>query len=409
MKGLDAKIAEMLQDVPRRLIQRMIKKKLDGQNIKDESLVQALTDHILLRSQEPFQWETGDDDIVIKFTDQDSTDLLDDLNTFTNITLPKAITKAVTSTSSSIVKRLERDWPQVKLTDRHDMQSFKDRLDLRWASALDPLRMMLLASRDLGEAFALKLSRSKAKKGIAKRQAIALLHLRACQNTTEIITLLENGLPDGAYARWRTLYEISVVCFLIERFGDEIAQRYLDHDVVSERESIINQLEHEGKSYDPKRLTPYIKSLEASYQDAITKYGTPFKSPYGWAAYHLDLKAPRFTDLEKAVDWPSLPPDYKWSSYKVHAGVAGTTWTLASLRGEQFLHAGVTNAGLHVPAVNTAFSILHISSCIIGSKSDLETQVHMKTLLLLRDKVLVNCRKVVRKLEKDHIQNYGIL
>ncbi|MDQ0421949.1 hypothetical protein J2045_002993 [Peteryoungia aggregata LMG 23059] len=103
--------------------------------------------------------------------------------------------------------------------------------------------------------------------------------------------------------------------FVIDRFGDEIAARYLAHDVVSMRDSIVNEYRHEGKTYDPDKLKGYLKEAEDSYQQAIAEFGKSFAGSYGWAAHNLGLKSPRFQDLEKAVDWDSLPPNYKWSSF----------------------------------------------------------------------------------------------
>jgi len=39
------------------------------------------------------------------------------------------------------------------------------------------------------------------------------------------------GPADGAMARWRTLHEINVVITLIAEHGDELAERYLAHDI----------------------------------------------------------------------------------------------------------------------------------------------------------------------------------
>ncbi|WP_217430933.1 DUF5677 domain-containing protein [Sphingomonas bacterium] len=49
------------------------------------------------------------------------------------------------------------------------------------------------------------------------------LHARACQVVFEIITLMENGLADGAMARWRTLHEITVVATILAEHGEELA------------------------------------------------------------------------------------------------------------------------------------------------------------------------------------------
>jgi len=388
----------------------MIRRKLEEHEIENEELLEALTDHMLHRSDEKFTWqeEFGDErDVNIAFDSQDFDALAVEMDDVIKIILPKALTEAISTTSTNLVKRLEKQWPEVKLAERHESNGFKDRLDLRWAPALDPLRMMLLSSKEIGEAFAQKLGRSKAKKGLVKRQVLMMLHVRACQTTLEIITLLESGLADGAYARWRTLYEISVVCFLVARFGDELAERYLAHEIVSQREALINELRHEGRPYEPEEMGRQFVRFEADYNAVIDAYGSPFKTAYGWAAHSLGLKSPRFADLEEAVDWASLPSDYKWSSYKVHAGIAGTAWTLGTLGDRRFLLAGAANAGLEVPAVNTAYSLLHVTSVLLDNVSDIEISIKAQALVLLRDKVLSNSIKVARRLRRDHIEMYG--
>lgn len=409
-KRLKAQIAGFAQDVPRRLARRMVRKKLEQQQIENEELLEALTDHILHHSDETFTLpgEFGDDrDVTITFSDEDFDALIVEMDDVIRVDLPNALTEAISSASTSVVKQWEKQWPEVKLKERHENNAFKDRLDLRWASALDPLRMMFMASREIGEAFAQKLGRSKAKKGLMKRQVLMMLHVRACQTTLEIITLLESGLADGAYARWRTLYELSVVCFLVARFGDELAKRYLAHEIVSQRESLINEMRHAGRPYEPEKMGRQIMAFEADYLAAIDTYGLPFKTPYGWAAHSLSLKAPRFADLEEAVDWTSLPADYKWSSYKVHAGIVGTVWSLGTLGDNRFIFAGATNAGLEVPAVNTAFSLLHVTSVLLESGNDMDLTVQAKALIVLRDKVLNNSRKIANKLRRDHNAIFG--
>ena len=41
--------------------------------------------------------------------------------------------------------------------------------------------------------------------------ALTGLQARGCEIGFEVFTLLKNGFPDGAHARWRSLYEISVI------------------------------------------------------------------------------------------------------------------------------------------------------------------------------------------------------
>lgn len=408
MSDLNRLLEEQVETVPKLLLRKAVKKKIEDQGIEDTELLEALTDHILSGSEGTFHWDDDGPDqhrnLHIKFTDEDTKKIEADFKEFIDEKLPEAIQNAVKDCAKSFAKALKKRWPEQKVEERNEMQHFRDRIDLRWAKTLDPLRMLLIASREVGQEFAEKLYKSKAKKGIVKREALMALHMRACQTTMEILVLLENGLADGAYARWRTLYEISVVAFVIDRFGDDIAERYLAHDVVSMREAIMNEYRHGGRAYKPDGLDGEEKEIEEEFQSLIAEFGRSFGGAYGWASESLQMKAPRFQDLEQAIDWGALPPNYKWSSYKVHAGVAGTVRSLGSFGGQPVLHAGASNAGIETPAINTAFSLMQVTLLVFGKLNNLENQIQLQSLVLLREKVFKEGRKAAKKLEKDEME-----
>ncbi len=408
MINLNKHLEEQLKTVPNLLLRQAVIIKLEEQGIEGKRLLDALTDHIFSGSEETFHWDDGGHDqtrnLHIELTDEDTKKIEEDYNRFIKESLPEIIKNSLQDGAKSLAKELEKRWPEQKVEERNSIRHFRDRLDLRWAKGLDPLQMMLIASREVGQEFAEKLARSKAKKGIVKREVIMALHMRACQTTMEILTLLENGLSDGAYARWRTLYEISVVALVIDLFGDVIAERYLAHDVVSMRESIINEFKHDEQNYDPATLKGEAKEIEDEFQSLVEEFGKSFAGPYGWVAHCFGMKRPRFQDLEEAIDWNALPPNYKWSSYKVHAGVAGTVRSLGSFGGQPVIHAGASNAGLETPAINTAYSLMQVTSLVFGKSNDLETQIKMQSLVLLRNKVVRECRKAAKKLESDEME-----
>ncbi|UWS81088.1 DUF5677 domain-containing protein [Phaeobacter sp. G2] len=403
-KVLEAEI----EKIPRHFTRLALKRKLEEQGVKDRDAIEAFVDHVLSGKEEAFEWDGGDnvpEKIAIEFTDQDGDEILEKMNDFLNKGLPKLIHGSIEDGAKSIVKDLEKRWPEVKLNEKYETRHFSDRIDLRWSKGLDPLRMMLIASREIGEVFSGKLVKSKAKRGKLRREALMILHARACQTTREILTLIESGFPDGAYARWRTLYEITVVAFFISRFGDEAAKRYIAHDVVSARDLLENEFKFAGEVFDPSSLEGPAKQIEDDYEAVVELFGRSFKGPYGWAADSLGCKAPRFQDLEQAVDWGALPQEYKWSSLKVHAGSAGTLRTLGSILGDKIIHSGATNAGLQTPAIHTASSLLQITSLIFPKSHQLETAVQLKALVILRDNVVKECRKAARKLERDELKN----
>lgn len=155
--------------------------------------------------------------------------------------------------------------------------------------------MLLTCSREVCERFGNSLAKSKAKKGLVRREVLLLLHTRACQTTMEIVTLLENGLADGALARWRTLYEIEVIASLINAHGDDLAERYLDHEAVVVKRSMDNELKFTDPASGSRGAKRQRKEIEADFDAAIAKYGQEFGSSYGWAAHQLGLRRPTFS------------------------------------------------------------------------------------------------------------------
>ena len=60
-------------------------------------------------------------------------------------------------------------------------------------------------------------------------EVLLRLHARGIQISKEILVLFRNGYADGAFARWRTLYELSIVGLFISKHGNQIAKQYKDY------------------------------------------------------------------------------------------------------------------------------------------------------------------------------------
>ena len=401
--ALNSDLHSLLQETPKLILGQVIEEKLHDCGIdNDEPLMTAIVEHILSGSTEKFQW--NDEiyrDVTFSFTDGDVDEVVRRVHIFFDEGLPSVVQATVRESAKDTVKALTDDWPEQKIYEQYEIQAFRARLDLRWSKGLDPLRMLLMCSREISERYANALARSKAKKGIVRRNVLILLHMRACQTTMEIITLLENGLADGALARWRTLYEVGVIATLIDMHGDDIAQRYLDHDAVAMKRSMDNELKFysstSGFSFSKRRQM----EISREFQSVMTQYGKEFKSNYGWASHHLGIKNPTFQNLEASAEQESLPPEYKWASFKIHAGVTGLLRNLGNMTEQFTTLSGASNAGLQEPAIYTAYTLTRISALLIGNSRKLENIVQLATLCELRDKVAIECARAACKLEKD--------
>ncbi|KZB52708.1 DUF5677 domain-containing protein [Thalassospira xiamenensis] len=409
MSKLNKVIEDEFKKIPEIFLKKLIEEKLDAQGIHDPNLTEAISVQILSGKDVDIDWDSNGsvniENLELEITAEDTEKLSSDIKAYIKNEVPKIVRSTTEEGAKILFKSLENIWSDIKENEKSETQQFQERLELRWGKALDPLRMLLTTAREVGQEYTDKINKQRANTPLSKQKATIALHMRACQTTTEILTLLENGLADGAYARWRTLYELTVVALFIDKFGNNTAERYLEHGIVSHHEFIINELRFNGITYDPTKPQREFREIERQFRKAIATYGKPFETPYGWAAEALELRKPNFQDLERAIDWEKLPPDYKLSSYKVHAGTAGTMWTLGS---QVFLHAGASNAGLEIPATRAAHSLALITSLLFENLTDLEEQIALRSLLMMRDKVNIECNKAARRLERDKAKFYRL-
>jgi Family of unknown function (DUF5677) len=94
------------------------------------------------------------------------------------------------------------------------------------------------------------------------------LHARACQITEEIICLLESGFADGAMARWRTMHEITAVSSLMNRHGEDLAERYIAHQIVEARGAAL-QYRQQQERLGQEPMTEDFAKIEDRYKAAI--------------------------------------------------------------------------------------------------------------------------------------------
>ncbi|WP_447409812.1 DUF5677 domain-containing protein [Clostridium perfringens] len=59
---------------------------------------------------------------------------------------------------------------------------------------------------------------------------MAMVHIygRALQEFIEIITIMKNSFADEAYARWRFMYELTIISSFINKYGENVAKAYIN-------------------------------------------------------------------------------------------------------------------------------------------------------------------------------------
>lgn len=231
-KACDAVLAEW----PRNYATDLFKRKLAEAGVKPTRRLVSKLVNGALAGQDEIELP-GVEGITLEITAEDLAELGRASDAFLD-ELPKIVDDAGRRTAKATIKSLKQTWPERHAWEIAEHRGFQERLEVRWGEPLNLLRMELALSRELGGEVYHRNKRSKTKRNRHKRFVLSQLHVRACQVTSEVICLLENGYADGAMARWRTLYEIGVVATLISDHDDELAERYLAHEVVEARNSL---------------------------------------------------------------------------------------------------------------------------------------------------------------------------
>lgn len=140
--------------------------------------------------------------------------------------------------------------------------------------------MCVTIARELGECKTELLRESHGSDSPCLVDVLPRLHARSCQIANEVITLLETGFADGAIARWRTLHEISVVANLLKEFGEDLACRYLDHQIYESYRAAKDYMNcYERLGYEPLEDMEY-QEIKISYEEMKERYGNEFCSQY---------------------------------------------------------------------------------------------------------------------------------
>ncbi len=210
-------------------------------------------------------------------------------------------------------------------------------------------------------------------------EAITRLHGRACQVSQEILLLLQNGFPDGAFARWRTLHEIAVVAFFLQTYGDDIAKKYLLHEACQSHAAM-----EQYRTYSKVLGNDEIRDIESLQLQSLIdrlnhEYGSLFSKPYGWANDVIREKNPKkqrftFSDIEEIVQQDFIRPYYKLASYSIHAEAKGILFNLSGHK-KDVIPAGPSIFGLEEPGQNTAISLLKINHTILSFENTFQKEL----------------------------------
>jgi len=402
MQTLQDIFLSQFKDLPRKIGLQVVSEKLQSLGIYTEVRAESLITSILA-GETHIEWDDEgiDAELTIDFIDADLA-RIDEIFKRVRDDLPELVSSVVDKLASGWVKSYRRDWRAYRPYEEDEFELFRQRLEGRWGKGFDALRMLLATCRDFGATAIQRRRKSRAKKGRIQRKALIALHARGCQITAEVICLMENGYADGAMARWRTLHELTIVAFLIEEGGDELAARYLAHRAVDQYKEMKAYIESCPRIGDKPLSKREIASITNHYESAIAAFGPEFRHEYGWAAHVIPRNSnPKFIHLEKAAGKAAMRSYYKFASHNVHAGASGIMVRLSTHHGPHKLIAGASNTGFWEPGQNTAFSIVQLTSTLHQPPYHLDGLTTMKAIVELRDAVSPALAAADRKIGRE--------
>ena len=169
------------------------------------------------------------------------------------------------------------------------------------------------------------LSQTEKEGKISTYTALSTLHTRASQEYLEILTLVKNGFSDGAFARWRSMYELSVISSFIRKFGEPVAEKFIEASDTQDR--------------------------------------------YDWAmesgAFSPNKRHVTFGDIVKLCDMDvdAWAENYTVANQTVHASPQGTFGRLGAESGASSRRSGY---GVSAPAIQCANTLALVSSMLFS-------------------------------------------
>ncbi|HGY9623206.1 TPA: DUF5677 domain-containing protein [Pseudomonas putida] len=264
-----------------------------------------------------------------------------------------------------------------------DLRKFRHRLFDTWQLPLKRLDSLLYISMEIVDEarsnFSIKPSAQTNKFNIATR-----LHARCVQVGNEISHLLHGGFADGAFSRWRTLHETSVITKFISEGDEDLATRFKDYQNISRLKVAThynsnNELQFEAFSNEQ------LSRFEAERKEVIEKYEPYFSQSFGWATKALgkpttDKVDSKFYEIEKFVGLSYLKNHFNFACQYVHAGIDSIGYKLGtSISKKDLLLTGPSNEGLIEPiqctSLSMAISTIALLEAFPNEQSDLKIEV----------------------------------
>ena len=255
-----------------------------------------------------------------------------------SVDIPKIFQSFLTDASSDIFHYMKTSMFEEVMLLRARDQEFIAHQEQLWNRAFVASEAMYIMTLEVAESYSEHVaSLDEAERNPHEWTYVALQHIhgRTLQEFLEIVTLMKNGFADGAYARWRSMYELSVIAAFIKKYGEAVAKKF--------------------------------------YQASETE------DRYEWAresgAFPEQWKKINFSNIEKesdlnTKDWKN---QYILANRVVHASPQGTFARLSNTEKYSLIPAGRSDYGITTPGEHSAISLAVISAMFLTIYPEVDT------------------------------------
>ena len=293
---------------------------------------------------------------------------------------------AIKNSSKILFRDLDKDKKNMLDENRKISLEYNKRLYRQWKKPIDNLETIIEMSHECAEMYCESFIEEAEKEENILFHSLRTIHSRALLTSRECLVLLKNGYADGAFSRWRTLYELSVIgALLFEKKDNDLCERYLNYfHIQAYKEEQLNR-----EKGHPSHTDDSFANLKDNYDYVIEKYGKDYaKGEYGWANKLLNRRA-NFRDIEDAADMGNLRGYYKSSSMFVHGNYKASQESLGLIPNiDRMLLVGPSNYGLSIPMQNVAISLVSITSCFLLVYPTIDTMSACSILQKFMEKIL---------------------
>ena len=137
---------------------------------------------------------------------------------------------AIKSSSEILFKDLDKDKKNMLSENRTMVTEYNKRLYKEWKKPIDNLETLIEMSYECAVMYSESFIKEAEKQEDLLFHSLRTIHSRAILTARECLVLLKNGYADGAFSRWRTLYELSVIGLLLfDKKDEDLCERYLDY------------------------------------------------------------------------------------------------------------------------------------------------------------------------------------